>query len=257
MIQGAAESELDDYPTVRELSRPQRRVIGTLLEKGFTTPDQYPLTIKACMSGCNQKSNRDPISNYSEDQIFDLLDELRQMGLVAMVHTESGRTERYRHYIRKRFSFTEPQLAILTELLLRGHQSLGELRGRANRMVPIDSLDILREELQGMIDAGFVESDGPLSRRGVEVDHTFYPPNENRRKVSEPLATQTEAESYNTHSVPIGMPAPIGDETGDLRAEIGSLRIDSQTIHQELVALREEMEAMRRAVDDLRQQLGG
>ncbi|HEX6987701.1 MAG TPA: DUF480 domain-containing protein, partial [Planctomycetaceae bacterium] len=142
-----ADTDSADYPPVRELTRPQRRVLGTLLEKGFTTPDQYPLTVKACTTGCNQKNNRDPISNYSEDQVLEILDELQQLGLVGVVHTESGRTERYRHYMRKRFNFTEPQLAILTELLLRGRQSLGELRTRASRMVPIDSLEDLRREL--------------------------------------------------------------------------------------------------------------
>ncbi|HAW30128.1 MAG TPA: DUF480 domain-containing protein, partial [Planctomycetaceae bacterium] len=88
------------------MSRQQRRVIGVLLEKAFTTPDQYPLTLKAVTTGCNQKSNRDPVSNYSESQVFETLDSLREMGLVAVIHSDSGRTERYRHYMRRRFNFT-------------------------------------------------------------------------------------------------------------------------------------------------------
>lgn len=257
MLQRTAEAERDDYPAVRELKRPQRRVLGVLLEKAFTTPDQYPLTIKACTSACNQKSNRDPVSNYSEDQVFDVLDELRQMGLAAVVHTESGRTERYRHYARKRFSFSEPQLAILTELLLRGSQSLGELRARASRMVAIDSLDTLRDEIQGLIDEDYVESDVPLARRGAEVDHAFYPDNEKRRRASEPIATRTESETFDVHSVPIGMPAPIGDCLEDYRGEIASLRADGQTLRTEVDELRAELESLRKTVESLRAELGG
>ena len=117
------------------LSRKQRRVLGVLLEKAFTTPEQYPLTPKAATTGCNQKNNRDPISNYDEETVVQTLDELRERGYVGVLHTESGRTERYRHYLRQRTDLTEPQLAVITELLLRGPQQLGELRTRASRMV--------------------------------------------------------------------------------------------------------------------------
>lgn len=257
MSQGQSAAEQDEYPLVRELSRPQRRVIGTLLEKGFTTPDQYPLTVKACTTGCNQKSNRDPISNYSEDQVFDLLDELRQLGLVAIVHTESGRTERYRHYMRKRFNFTEPQLAILTELLLRGRQSLGELRSRVSRMVAIDSLEDLRNELQGMIDAGFVSSNVELERRGAEVDHTFYPANEKRRADPSPIATQTETEVIDVHSAPLGMPALISDGDEETRAELRTLRSEWQGLQAQVTELQGQVQSLQQIVDDLRMQLGG
>lgn len=252
-----SETDAERYPTVRELSRPQRRVLGTLLEKGFTTPDQYPLTVKACTTGCNQKNNRDPISNYSEDQVLEVLDELQQMGLVAVVHTESGRTERYRHYVRKRFNFSEPQLAILTELLLRGRQSLGELRGRASRMVPIDGLESLRQELQGLMEAGFVEADMPLDRRGAEVDHTFYSPNEKRRIAPEHIETQSEAEVFGTRVVPIGMPDPVGESAEAVRAEVESLRTECQSVRAEMAELRDQFEELMRSVEDLRRQLGG
>src|SRR5689334_17980535 len=96
-------------PGPRQLSRPQRRLLGVLIEKAFTTPDQYPLTLKSATAGCNQKSNREPVTSYSEEQVQRFLDELRSLGLVAVVHTEGGRTERFRHYARKAYPFTEPQ----------------------------------------------------------------------------------------------------------------------------------------------------
>lgn len=254
-----ADSEHDthDLPPIRELSRPQRRVLGTLLEKGFTTPDQYPLTVKALTTGCNQKNNRDPISNYSEDQVRDVLDELQQMGLIAVVHTESGRTERYRHYMRKRFDFTEQQLAILTELFLRGRQSLGELRGRAGRMVPIDSLEDLRRELTGLIEAHAAQSDMPLDRRGAEVDHGFYPAGEKRRMLPQHIETQSEAEVFGTQVVPVGMPSPVGDSPDDVRGELESLRTELQTVRAEIAEMREQMTEFERSVRDLKHQLGG
>lgn len=252
-----ADIENDTYPPIRELSRPQRRVLGTLLEKGFTTPDQYPLTLKAATTGCNQKNNRDPISNYSEEQVSDVLEELQRLGLSAVVHTESGRTERYRHYMRKRFTFSEPQLAILTELLLRGRQSLGELRGRASRMVPIDSLEDLRRELQGLIDAGAVESDLPLDRRGAEVDHNFYPPGEKRRPAADRIATQSEAEVFGERYAEVGTPAPAREGSGAMQEELSALHSDLRHVRSEIAALREEFAELSRGVEDLRRQLGG
>jgi len=164
---------------IRQLTRLQRRVLGTLMEKGFTTPDQYPMTLKGATTGCNQKSNRDPVTEYSEAEVADALEQLRQLGLVAEVFTDGGRAARYRHYARHKFDFNEAQFAILCELLLRGRQQPGELRTRASRMVRIDSQEQLKADLQSLQEKGFVQSNGPLERRGVEVDHTFYLPKEN------------------------------------------------------------------------------
>src|SRR5688572_25460933 len=91
----------ESLPPITSLHKVQRRVLGVLIEKGFTTPDQYPLTLKAVTTGCNQKNNRDPLTNYEEADVEQALDGLRELGLAAVVHTESGRTERYRHYMRK------------------------------------------------------------------------------------------------------------------------------------------------------------
>ncbi|MCP4505767.1 MAG: DUF480 domain-containing protein [Fuerstiella sp.] len=164
---------------IRHLSKIQRRVLGVLMEKAFTTPDQYPLTLKAATTACNQKSNRSPIVGYSEVQVQDALDAMREDLLVAEVFSGGGRTPRYRHYARHKFDFTDAQFGIIAELLLRGLQQPGELRTRASRMVRIDSIDQLREELTGLHEKGYLQANGPLDRRGVEVDHTFYFPKEN------------------------------------------------------------------------------
>ena len=246
----------------RELSRGQRRVLGVLLEKAFTTPEYYPMTLKALTAGCNQKSNRDPVANYNEDSVEQLLDELRQIGLVAVVHTESGRTERFRHYVRKRYPFNEPQLAILTELLLRGRQQLGELRSRASRMVPIDGLQSLRTELTALQESGFVQAGGPLERRGIEVDHAFYTESEAARQ-ERPAAGSTSAPpaSADHAAGPTSPPrqAEAPDQTGRfsaLEATVTELVAMRTQLTGEIDTLKQQVESLSDDLRDLKDSLG-
>ena len=108
---------------IRQLTRLQRRVLGTLMEKGFTTPDQYPMTLKGATTGCNQKSNRDPVTEYSEAEVADALEQLRELGLVAEVFTDGGRAPRYRHYIRHKFDFSETSLRSCVSCCCEGGNS--------------------------------------------------------------------------------------------------------------------------------------
>jgi uncharacterized protein YceH (UPF0502 family) len=224
-------------------------VLGTLLEKAFTTPEQYPLTPKATLAGCNQKSNRDPVSDYDEDAVQQTLDELRELGLVGELHTEGGRASRFRHYMRQRTTLTEPQLAIMTELMLRGRQQLGELRGRASRMVEIDSLEKLRSELQPLLDEGLVRANGALERRGVEVDHNLYPPGENRDEMAPILASEESAP--RTAPIPAPRPAASGDST-----RIAALETELHQLRDEVTQIRELLESFRDLLDEVRRQLG-
>lgn len=238
--------------TLTVLSRKQRRVLGTLVEKGLTTPDQYPLTIKATTSGCNQKSNRDPVTEYDEDAVQRTLDELREMGLVGEVHTEGGRTSRFRHYMRQRTTITEPQLAIMTELMLRGRQQLGELRTRASRMHEIDSLEKLRAELQTLMDQGLVRANGSLERRGVDVDHNLYPDGENRVEMTPLNESDEPAERPAAAPTPSPRMAVASESSGRsaaLEGEIGKLK-------DEVAQLREQLGELRDEVSELRRQLG-
>ncbi len=236
---------------LKHLSRKQRRVLGTLLEKAFTTPEQYPLTLKAAIAGCNQKSNREPVTNYDEDAVQQTLEELREIGFVGVVHTESGRTERYRHYLRHRTSLNERQLAIMTELMLRGRQQPGELRTRAGRMVAIDSLEDLRQELQALLDQGLVRANGPLERRGIEVDHNLYAPGENHEALSayqeESVSARPVAEMERREAAPratVSAPRSEGLETA-----VAALTEQVSDLRQQLAELKDE-------VADLRRQLG-
>ena len=228
----------DAVPTgPRELSRPQRRMFGVLIEKAFTTPEQYPLTLKGATTGCNQKSNRDPVTGYSEEQVQRFLDELRALGLVAVVHTEGGRTERFRHYARKAYPFSEPQLAVIGELLLRGRQQPGELRTRASRMVPIESQEQLRLELTTLLEQGYIQANGPLDRRGVEVDHNFYQADEGKTLTAGSF-TSVEASSEDVESRPA---RSTGETTSALEGRVAALEATVSELTEGLHALRREL----------------
>ncbi|TWT55779.1 hypothetical protein KOR42_25900 [Thalassoglobus neptunius] len=251
------ENTLDENAEpVRVLTKGQRRVLGVLVEKALTTPDQYPLTLKAATSGANQKSNRDPVTSYSENAVWDLLDQLRELGLIAVVHTESGRTERFRHYVRKRYPFTEPQLAIITELMLRGKQQLGELRSRASRMVSIDSLDQLRRELASLVEQGYVRSNGPLERRGIEVDHNLYPAGEQKPSFETSVQESVGASPSPASASPATPELPRPSESGASGQETAELKATVESLKSELEELKASMEIVQDDLAQLRTALG-
>src|SRR5437660_10381394 len=97
----------------------ERRVLGVLVEKAKTTPEYYPLTIAAIVTGCNQKSNRDPVTNYDADDVEEILQDLRRKGAVIMVEA-GGRVVRWKHTLYEWLKVTKLELAVVAELLLRG-----------------------------------------------------------------------------------------------------------------------------------------
>src|SRR5262249_16775400 len=143
----------------------ERRVLGVLVEKQKTTPDAYPMSVNGLVTGCNQKSNRDPLLNLDEDDIEETLLRLLQRGLVDR-SPASGRVERWRHLLYPVLQVEKVDLAVLAELLLRGPQTEGELRTRASRMDPIDDLDALRATLRPLVQRNLVVYLTPEDRRG-------------------------------------------------------------------------------------------
>jgi uncharacterized protein len=130
------------------LSAPQGRIVGSLIEKQLVTPQQYPLTLNALVLACNQASNREPVVAYTEEQVVGALDELKERRLVRFVLPSHGRSVvRYRHVLDEAFGVDAPQLAILAMLLLRGPQTIGELRTRTDRMASFDGLAAVEHEL--------------------------------------------------------------------------------------------------------------
>ena len=160
------------------LSPRERRVVGVLAEKGKTTPEYYPLTVAAIVAGCNQKSNRDPITNYDQDDVEDALQSLRKKGASIMVEA-GGRVPRWKHTLYEWLKVSKAELAVLIELLLRGPQTEGELRTRVNRMESLPDLAALQTILEALMPRGLVVYlSPPGQRRGVMLTHGLYPPEE-------------------------------------------------------------------------------
>ena len=124
-----------------QLTPTEARVLGVLIEKSTTTPEQYPLSTNALTNGANQKNNRDPVLSLTEDEVFDAVERLREKQLAVRVDTVGSRVHKYKHTAGETLRCRAGELAVLAELLLRGPQTLGELRGRAARMSPLNTLD--------------------------------------------------------------------------------------------------------------------
>ncbi len=117
-----------------ELDAVEARVLGCLIEKEITTPEYYPLTLNALINACNQKSNRDPVVTYEEDDVAEALDRLRHKQLVMTLTGGGNRVPKYGHRLQERLNLGRREVALLCELLVRGPQTVGELRDRAGRM---------------------------------------------------------------------------------------------------------------------------
>ncbi len=131
-------------------------MLGCLVEKDITTPEYYPLSLNALVHACNQKSNRDPLMNLDENAVRHAL---RMLGEQMLARSASGdsRVAKYEHRLPDTFNFTRPETAILCELLLRGPQTPGELRSRAERMHPFEDLSVVQSTLKHLM-----ERDPPL-----------------------------------------------------------------------------------------------
>src|ERR1041384_5956702 len=164
-----------------ELNFNERRVVGTLIEKGYTTPEQYPLTINALVVGSNQKSCRSPVTGLDEEKVFLALDGLRKKGLCTLVQTPRSRTDRWKQRFGETLKVDDKETAVLAELLLRGPQTDGELRAHASRMVRLDSIDevgAIIARLSGLGPPLIVRLSPEGRKRGLRYAHRLYAPGE-------------------------------------------------------------------------------
>lgn len=221
------------------LSPRERRVVGVLAEKGKTTPEYYPLTVAAIVAGCNQKSNRDPITNYDQDDVEDALQSLRKKGASIMVEA-GGRVPRWKHTLYEWLKVSKAELAVLIELLLRGPQTEGELRTRVNRMESLPDLAALQTILEALMPRGLVVYlSPPGQRRGVMLTHGLYPPEE-LEKVRLAFAATVAAGGDEE------APARVSAARGELSA--GALTPAWAT---EIAAVRGEVDELRNRLETL------
>lgn len=217
----------------------ERRVAGVLVEKQKTTPENYPMSINAIVTACNQKSARDPITNYDADDVEETLDSLRKKGAAVLVEG-SGRVVRYKHTLYDWLGLRNKpvEMAIVAELLLRGPQTEGDLRSRAARMEPIPDLAALQTMLGELVGRGLViYLSPPGQKRGVIVTHGLYPPGELERvrsaQAQSAPATDEAPRSTSTRSDEL---ATLRSEVESLRAEVRSLAAEVQTLKAALGA---------------------
>jgi uncharacterized protein YceH (UPF0502 family) len=220
----ATAAETPSWPV---LARDERRVLGVLVEKAKTTPDAYPLTLNALITGCNQKNNRDPVLTLQDADVEEAVAALKKHGLVQQI-TGSGRADKFRHVIYDTWRVDKVQVAILGELLLRGPQTEGELRGRASRMEPIPELDLLRSHLKTLAQRRLVVYLTPEGRRGTIVTHGFHAPDELAR-----LKSRAEAAADSAAE-----PAPASAPARSLAAGAAGLEQRLETVETELAALK-------------------
>jgi uncharacterized protein YceH (UPF0502 family) len=136
---------------VNPLNEVEARVLGALVEKDITTPDYYPLSLNALINACNQKNNREPVMNLDEDAVRHALDQLHAQNLTGAAGGADSRVTKYEHRTQEVFNFNRAETAIVCVLLLRGAQTPGELRGRAERMHRFEALDEVQSTLQRLM----------------------------------------------------------------------------------------------------------
>ncbi len=205
------------------------RVLGCLLEKEMTTPEYYPLSLNALTNACNQKSNRDPVLNVEETDVVRALDALRFKGL-AMQSAEGGRVPKYRHALAGKLFLEPPELALLGELLLRGPQTVGELRARAERMHPFPGLEDVEATLQEL-----QEREAPL------VVKLPRQPGRKEHRYAHLLAGEPQLSAEESTASPEAARVLVMAEN----ERIAALEAEMATLREELAAMRRELEAFK------------
>jgi uncharacterized protein YceH (UPF0502 family) len=239
------------------LSSRQRRVFGVLIEKAKTTPDGYPMTLNAIVAGANQKSNREPQMNLSADDVQQVLEELRGLGCVTEVQG-SGRVPKFRHHAYEWLGVEKTELAVMTELLLRGEQTLGELRGRASRMEPIADLAALKPVVEGLVAKGLM-IELTSAGRGQVVSHNLY----TERELSELKAQFSGAGARAAREEPDDTPSAVAatwstaaPRTAETRARPSGVTADEfAELSVEVAELRAEVARLRETVGNLEAKL--
>jgi uncharacterized protein len=207
------------------------RVLGCLMEKELATPEYYPLTLNALTNACNQKSNRDPVMGMAETDVVRALDALRFKQL-AVVSAEGGRVAKYRHILAEKLRLSPAELALLAELLLRGPQTLGELRTRTERMHTFPDLAAVEDALEELM-----ARTPPLVMR---------------------LPRQPGRKEQRLAHLFSGEPEQLADEQApapeEARLKVMAENERQEKLEKEVAALREEVAALRLLVEEFKAQ---
>ena len=203
------------------------RVLGSLLEKEITTPEYYPLSLNALLNACNQKSNRDPVVQFEEETVERVLYTLRDKGLLLNITGAGSRVLKYGHRLSEKLNLGRRELALLCELMLRGPQTLGELRTRADRMHHFDDT----AEVESVLDR-LPELVTKLPRRPGEKEARYA------HLLSGTPAVETSSPEYATAAT-----APHrSDRIAELEAEVAQLRDELENLKQQFAGFQKQFE---------------
>ena len=253
-----------------KFDRTERRVLGALIEKRWTTPDQYPLSLNALVAACNQKSNRDPLLVLEPFEVEGCLLSLREKGYVMQHESHSGRVPRFGERMAERMGFSRHEIAILAELMLRGPQTTGELLRRCGRMAAFASQTSLDEILHGLARRQHVEVMSRQSgQRYARYQHLLGKPEAEEDTHDEQPADSGEfAHAPAPGTPPADIPpagpspeaAPAPAATPAVRSPFAApIQVSSpdpapapaNDLHEELAQLRDEVEELRARLDRL------
>ncbi|WP_153555129.1 YceH family protein [Roseimaritima sediminicola] len=211
----------------------QRRVLAVLVEKAKTTPDSYPLSLNAIQVGCNQKSNRDPVMQLDGDDVLIALDGLRALEAVTEIQG-GGRVSKYRHHAYDWLGVRGKHAAVMIELLLRGPQTLGEIRARASRMEKLEDLQTTTNIVNDLISQNLVMALGRPGR-GQQFAHTLYEPDEMQR-----LRTADEENE-----------APVATPPAQATTPVAPAAVDSgwESLQKQIDALTDRIEQLEKRLD--------
>jgi len=226
--------DAENTSTGVHLNAEETRVLGCLIEKQRTTPDTYPLTLNALRSACNQKSNRDPVVDYEERDIVRALDGLRDKKLTWMITSSGGRVPKYEHSLDERLQLGAPQMAILCVLMLRGPQTAGEIKTRADRLHPFVTVTETENTLSQMM----------TREAGALVVRLPLQPGKREPRYAHLLAGEPEVEA----------PPPTAPRPEPARVEVEQENARFEALESELAELREELDTLRNAFDAFRSQ---
>jgi uncharacterized protein YceH (UPF0502 family) len=207
-------------------------VLGSLVEKELTTPEYYPLSLNALLNACNQKSNRDPVMDLDEEAVREALHTLDKKGLAGPADNMVSRVSKYEHRLQEAYNFTRHETALLAELLLRGPQTPGELRSRADRMHKFDDLGIVQSTLQRL-----------MKREPPLVKVLPRQPGTKEARYAHLLSGDVEVSQTDSPvGVTVTSSATSSDRIARLEDQVESLQKEFADLKQQFAAFRKQFE---------------
>ena len=214
------------------LSEVETRVLGSLVEKELTTPEYYPLSLNALVNACNQKSNRDPVMNLNENAVSQALRSLDKEGLAGPADGMDNRVTKFEHRLQEAFNFDRREIAILCELLLRGPQTPGELRSRAERMHRFDDLGQVQSTLQRL-----------AQREPTVVKMLSRQPGTKEARYAHLLSGDVQIRAPEEASeAAVTQSTADGERISRLENEVATLQNEVANLKQQLAAFRKQFE---------------